>query len=136
MDKKKFRHHDDTKHDKRGHGRGRGNYDRNDQKSLLEIKDLVVEYTSGGAVVQAVNGVSLSLNKGETLGLVGDIYRLVGAGLGVAIMSHSESRSYDAYNVTFVDIDDGEDLNNSVVMAWANNLSPLARQFRDITQED
>ena len=72
----------------------------------------------------------------QTLGLVGDIYRLVGAGLGVAIMSHSESRSYDAYNVKFVDIDDGDDLNNSVVMAWANNLSPLARQFRDITQED
>lgn len=72
----------------------------------------------------------------QTLGLVGDIYRLVGAGLGVAIMSHSESRSYDAFNVKFVDIDDGEDLNNSVVMAWANNLSPLARQFRDITQED
>lgn len=70
----------------------------------------------------------------QTLGMVGDIYRVVGANLGVAIMSHSEARSYDAYNVKFVDIDDGEDLNNSVVMAWANNLSPLARQFRDITQ--
>lgn len=71
----------------------------------------------------------------QTLGLVGDIYRLVGAGLGVAIMSHSNSRSYDAYNVKFVDIDDGDDLRNSVVMAWANDLSPLARRFRDITQE-
>lgn len=72
----------------------------------------------------------------QNLGMVSDIYRVVGAGLGVAIMSHSEARSYDAYNVKFVDIDDGEDLNNSIVMAWANNLSPLARQFRDITQED
>lgn len=72
----------------------------------------------------------------QTLGMVSDIYRVVGAGLGVAIMSHSKARSYDAYNVKFVDIDDEDDLNNSVVMAWGNNLSPLARQFRDITQED
>ena len=72
----------------------------------------------------------------QTLGMVGDIYRVVGANLGVAIMSRSEARSYDAYNVKFVDIDDQDDLNNSVIMAWANNLSPLARQFRDIIQED
>lgn len=71
----------------------------------------------------------------QTLGLVGDIYRLVSAGLGVAIMSYSEARSYDAYNVKFVDIDDGQDLINRVVMAWTNNLSPLARKFKDITQE-
>uniref|UniRef100_UPI00163D491E hypothetical protein n=1 Tax=Klebsiella pneumoniae TaxID=573 RepID=UPI00163D491E len=69
-------------------------------------------------------------------GMVSDIYRVVGAGLGVAIMSYSAARSYDAYNVKFIDIDDDDDLNNSVVMAWANNWSPLARQFRDITQEN
>lgn len=39
---------------------------------LLEIKDLFVEYTSGGSVIKAVNGVSLSLEKGKTLGLVGE----------------------------------------------------------------
>lgn len=72
----------------------------------------------------------------QTLGMVSDIYRVVGAGLGVAIMSYSEARSYDAYNVKFVDIDDDDDLNNNAVMAWANNLSPPARQFRDISLED
>lgn len=41
-------------------------------EKFLEINDLVVEYTSGGQVTHAVNGVSLSLEKGKTLGLVGE----------------------------------------------------------------
>ena len=39
---------------------------------FLRIENLVVEYTSDGQIVHAVNNVSLSLKKGGTLGLVGE----------------------------------------------------------------
>ena len=40
--------------------------------SLLSVKELYVEYTSDGKVIHAVNGVSLDIDKGKTLGLVGE----------------------------------------------------------------
>ena len=41
-------------------------------EALLEIKDLVVEYHTDEDDVHALNGITLSLDKGETLGLVGE----------------------------------------------------------------
>lgn len=40
--------------------------------NFLSIKNLKVEYASGGKVIQAVNGVTLNLKKGASLGLVGE----------------------------------------------------------------
>jgi len=41
-------------------------------KTLLRIDDLVVRYVVGREVVEAVNGISLSIEDGKTLGLVGE----------------------------------------------------------------
>ncbi len=43
-----------------------------EKKPFLEVKDLVVEYTSDESVIHAVNGVSFTLEKGKTIGLVGE----------------------------------------------------------------
>ncbi len=42
------------------------------EEKLLEIKDLRVEYKTMEALTKAVNGVNLTINKGESLGLVGE----------------------------------------------------------------
>ena len=39
---------------------------------FLDVKDLAVEYYSDGKVIHAVNGVNLTLERGKTLGLVGE----------------------------------------------------------------
>ena len=44
----------------------------NKNAPFLEVRDLVVEYTSEGQVVHAVNGVSFTLEKGRTLALAGE----------------------------------------------------------------
>lgn len=41
-------------------------------EKLLEIKNLTVKYITDTSVVSAVNGLSLSLEKGESVGLVGE----------------------------------------------------------------
>lgn len=40
--------------------------------TILDIQNLVIHYEVDGEVIEAVNGISLSLHPGETLGLVGE----------------------------------------------------------------
>jgi len=44
----------------------------NNQGSLLEIKNLTVQYVTDGECVHAVNNISLTIPQGKTLGLVGE----------------------------------------------------------------
>lgn len=43
-----------------------------EDKKFLEVKNLAVEFKSDGQTVHAVNGVSLNIERGKTLGLVGE----------------------------------------------------------------
>ena len=60
------------------------------EEKTVEIKDLVVEYRTRAGVVHALNGLNLSLEKGKTLGLVGE----TGAGkttAGLAVLGLIQS---------------------------------------------
>ena len=41
-------------------------------ENILEISDLVIEYHSDNSIINAVNGVNLTVRQGETIGLVGE----------------------------------------------------------------
>lgn len=43
-----------------------------DPGTILSVRDLWVEYTSGTQLIKAVNGVSFDIKRGESLGLVGE----------------------------------------------------------------
>ena len=53
------------------------------EQKLLEIKDLVVKFKTDDGIVTAVDGVNLYVNKGETLGIVGE------SGCGKSVTSFS-----------------------------------------------
>ena len=46
--------------------------DQAERMPLLEIEDLHVEFPTQGGVMHAVEGVSLTLDEGEVLGIVGE----------------------------------------------------------------
>ena len=50
---------------------------------LLEVKNLRTEFVTQDGIVQAVNGISFSLEEGETLGIVGES----GCGKRVSMLS-------------------------------------------------
>ena len=84
-------------------------------ESLLKIEDLWVKYTTDESVVYAVNGLSLELNKGENLGLVGEtgagktttalsILRLLPKGVGQIIKGKIEFDGQDLFSFKEADM--------------------------------
>ncbi|WDV46288.1 ABC transporter ATP-binding protein [Clostridiaceae bacterium M8S5] len=74
---------------------------------LLEIKDLDINYYTSEGVVKAVNGIDLVINKGETIGLVGE----TGAGktttaLGIMRLLQSPPAKIDGGQILI----DGQDI--------------------------
>lgn len=63
---------------------------------LLEIKDLHVEYKTGRATANALNGINLTIEKGEALGLVGE----TGAGKTTIALSALKLLPKDVGKVT------------------------------------
>ena len=57
---------------------------------LLRVRDLVTTFRTDGGVVRAVDGVSFSLARGRTLGLVGE------SGCGKSTLGRCILRLYDA----------------------------------------
>lgn len=57
-----------------------------EDNKLLEIKNLVTEFTTEGNTLKAVNDVSFTLNRGETIGIVGE------SGSGKSVTSLSVMR--------------------------------------------
>jgi peptide/nickel transport system ATP-binding protein len=53
------------------------------QPPLLEVKDFSLEFRTRGGVVRALEGIDLSLNKGEIVGLVGE------SGSGKSVLSYA-----------------------------------------------
>ena len=53
------------------------------QEKLLEIEDLAISFTGKDSEIQAVRGVSFTLNRGEVLGIVGE------SGSGKSVSSHA-----------------------------------------------
>lgn len=105
---------------------------------LLEIKDLQVEYKTGRATAKALNGINLSIEKGEALGLVGE----TGAGKTTIALSTLNLLPSDVGKITGGSIHfDGEsvlDMNekkleemrgNKISMIFQNPLSSLNPLF-------
>lgn len=70
--------------------------------ALVEVKDLVVEFKTERAIVHALNGVSLQIRRGESLGLVGE----AGAGktttaLGILNLMSKEAAQVKRGDITY-----------------------------------
>lgn len=78
----------------------------NKKNVILDVQNLYTQFSTDDGVVQAVNGISISLREGETLGIVGES----GCGKSVSVLSvmrllHEPPAKITADRLYFMDID-------------------------------
>ena len=97
--------------------------------TLLDIKDLFVEFRSGSEIVKAVNGISFGVNKGETLAILGES----GSGKTVSAMAVMKLLSSPPAVIKAGAIDfDGNDLLNITTENWRRfSGEKMAMIFQD-----
>ena len=108
--------------------------------ALLDIKDLVVEFPVGGRIVQAVTRVSLAVQRGETMGLVGES----GCGkstLGRAVLQLYKPQSgavvFDGQDLTKLDPASMRKMRQRLQMIFQDPIASLnpRRRVGDIVAE-
>jgi peptide/nickel transport system ATP-binding protein len=108
--------------------------------AVLSVEDLVVEYRVGGATVHAVSGVSFTVARGETLGLVGES----GCGkstLGRTLLRLTEARSgrvhFDGVELTALGGEALRRMRRRVQMVFQDPIASLnpRRRVGDIVAE-
>ena len=78
---------------------------------------------------------SLKPTKLREISQIGDVYRQVSLGMGVAIMSFPENSDFGSYDIKLLDIEEVDEVHNKV-MAWREALTPLAKRLRLIIREN
>ena len=86
-------------------------------QSLLEVRDLTVEFSTRRGVVQAVRKVDVSLARGETLGIVGE------SGSGKSVTSYAVMRILDRA---------GRIANGSIVYSGIDLGAASEREMQDL----
>lgn len=118
-------------------------------KTLLEVKNLSVEYHTDEMTVQAVNNVSLEVKKGETLGLVGEtgagkttlalsMMRLLPKGIGEVTSGSVEFEGHDLLTVKEADMRAYRGKLLSMIfqdpMTSLNPVIPVGKQVAEILE--
>lgn len=98
--------------------------------ALIEIKDLVREYVIGGQVIRALNGVSLTIHKGEFVAIMGPS----GSGKSTAMnmigcldIPSSGRYTLDGYDVSSLSEDQLAELRNQKIGFVFQNFNLLPR---------
>lgn len=111
-----------------------------DSEVVLDVRDVVVEFASRGARVQAVSGVTFQVKRGETLGLVGESgcgKSTTGKTLVQIQRATSGSVSYAGRNLNSLSGSELRQLRTKIQMIFQDPISSLnpRRRIKDIVAE-